>query len=96
MPRRPAGNHKVRESAGCTFRKHDFQLTENHIPVLAAGVPMSYDALRSQVEHLAQGIIIGKGRLVFGNLAELAIQSLDDICGVNDLPDLRRIVKEGA
>lgn len=57
---------------------------------------MPYDALRSQVEHLAQGIVIGKGRLVFGNLAELAIQSLDDICDVNNLPDLRRIVKEGA
>lgn len=57
---------------------------------------MPYDALRSQVEHLAQGIVIGKGRLVFGNLAELTVQSLDDIGGVNNLPDLRRIVEEGA
>ena len=56
---------------------------------------MPYDALRRQVEHLAQGIVIGKGRLVFGNLAELAIQALDDIGGINNLPDLWRIVEEG-
>ena len=57
---------------------------------------MPYDALRSQIKHFAQGIVIGKGRLVFGDLAELTVQPLDDIGGVNDLPDLRGIVKEGA
>ena len=96
MPRRPAGNNNARESAGGAVREHDLQLAENHIPVLAASVPVLYDALRGQVKHLAQGIVIGKGRLVLGDLSELAVQPFNDVCRVDDLPDLRRVFKEGA
>ena len=32
-----------------------------------------------QIEHLSQRIIVGEVRLVLGNLAELAVQALNDI-----------------
>ena len=96
MPRRPAGNNNTRGSDGSTVREHDLQLAEDHIPVLAAGVPVLYDALGGQVKHLAQGIVIGERWFVFGNLAELAVQPFDDVRRVNDPADLRRIVEEGA
>ena len=96
MPRQPAGNNSTRESAGGTVCEHDLQLAEDHVPILATGMPVLYDALRGQVKYLAQGIVIGKGRLVFGDLPELAIQPFDDVRGVNDFANLRRIVEEGA
>lgn len=55
------------------------------IPVLTLSMPVFYDALRA--EHPAQGIIIGKAELVFGNLLGLVvisgvifITSPEDIC----------------
>ena len=57
---------------------------------------MFYNAMRSQIKHLAQGTVLGEGRLGFSDLPTLAVQSLDNICGVNNLADLWRIVKDGA
>ena len=91
MPRWPAANNSTRGSVCSVVREQDLQLAEDHIPVLAAGVPVLYDALRSRVKHLVQGIIIGEERLVFSDLSELAVQPLNDVRRVSDPADLRRI-----
>lgn len=49
-----------------------------------------------QVEHFAQGIIAGKAGLVFGDLAELAVEPLNDISRIYDFPNLRGICEKGA
>ena len=48
-----------------------------------------------QVEHLAQGIVVGEAGLIFGDLTELAVQALDDVGRVYDFPNLGGICEEG-
>ena len=60
-------------STGGPLREHQLQLAEYQIPVLAAGVPVFHDPLRGQIQHPAQGIVIGKRRLVFRDLSELGL-----------------------
>jgi len=74
MPRRPAGKNNARKSAGRAVSEHDLQLAEHHVPVLAPGMPMLLNVLGGQIEHFAQGIVIGEGRLVLGDLPELTVE----------------------
>ena len=92
MPSRPPGNPIPRGSAHLAVSEHDVQLTEHHVPILAPGVPVLHDALGRQVEHPAQRIIVGKGRLVLCDLPELAVQALDDVRRVYDFPNLNGVL----
>ena len=76
---------EARGSANCPVGKHDLELGEDHVPVLAPGMPVLDDSLGSQIEHPAQGIIVGKAGLVFGDLAELAVEALG-IHGLDGYP----------
>ena len=58
----PAGKGECKGSARNPVGEHDFQLAEDHIPVLAPGVPVFHNSLGSQTEHPAQGIIVGEAR----------------------------------
>ena len=95
MPFQPPGNPNARGSAHLPVGKHDLQLTEHHVPILATGVPVLNDPLGCQVQHPPQGIIVGKGGLVLCNLTELPVQAFDNVRRVYDFPNLRRIFKEG-
>ena len=92
----PDGTLYRQESAGGTSGEHNLQLTEYQVPVLASGAPASRDALGGQVEHPAQGIIVGKAGLVFRDLTELAVEALNNIRRVYDFTNLGRIFIEGA
>ena len=59
-------------------------------------MPVLHDPLGRQVEHPAQRIVVGKGRFVFGDLPELAVQALDDVRRVYDLPNLHGVCEKGA
>lgn len=48
-----------------------------------------------QIEHFAQGIVVGKAGLVLCELAELAVQALNDIRRVYDFPNLGGICEKG-
>jgi len=72
------------------------QLAEDQVPVLAPGSPALRDALGGKVKHPAQGIIVNKAGLVFRDLPELAVEALDGVRRVYDLPNLWRIFIEGA
>ncbi len=91
----PAGT-KARDQLAARSANIRLQLAENQVPALAAGTPAFRDALGGQVEHPAQGIIVGKAGLVFRDLPELAVEALDDVRCVYDLPNLRRVFIKGA
>ena len=57
-------------------------------------MPVLHDPLRGQIQHPAQGIVIGKRWLVFRDLPKLAVQPLDNVRRAYDLTDLQRIFKE--
>ena len=95
MPARSAGNTISRGSACLAVGEHDLQLAENHVPILAPGVPMLDDPLRCQVQHPPQRIVVGERRLVLGDLPELPVQTLNDIRRVYDCI-LRRRTATGA
>ena len=74
-----AGTFYSQGLAGSTVGEYDFQLAEHQVPVLTFGTPALRNMLRGQIEHPAQGIIVGKAGLVFRNLPELAVKAFDDI-----------------
>jgi hypothetical protein len=55
-----------------------------------------HDPLGCQIEHPAQRVVIGEGRLVLGDLTELPVQPLDDVRRVYDFPNLLGVFKERA
>ena len=93
----PPWHTKTRESANGSVGEHDLQLAEHQIPVLTSGVPVLHDALRGQIQHPAQGIIVCEGGLIFfRDLPELAVQALDDVRRVYDFPNLHGVFEECA
>ena len=91
----PAGKPTAWESGNAAVGEHDLQLAQHHVPILTPCVPMLDDPLGRQVQHPPQRIVVGERRLVFGDLPELPVQTLDDVRRVYDFPNLRRIFKEG-
>lgn len=75
--------------------KHDCKSAEHHVPILAPSMPVLYNPLSRQIQHSAQRIIVGKGYLVLGDLAELQVQALNDIRRVNHFSNFLGILKEG-
>ncbi len=73
---------KDRGSVGNAFCKHKLQLAEHQVPVLTTGIPILLYPLGCEIEHPSQRIVIGKTRLVFGDLPELPVQSLNNVCRV--------------
>ena len=50
-------------SGGLAVLKHELELSQNHVPISTAGGPVFDNFPAGQVEHLAQGIIIGEAGL---------------------------------
>ncbi len=91
MPTWPSEQAKAKGSASGPVGEHELELAEDHVPVLAPGVPVLHDPLRGQIEHPAQRIVVGEAGFVLGDLSELAVEALDNVRRVYDLPDLGRI-----
>ena len=96
MPDWTPWHTRTRESANGSVGEHDLQLAEHQIPVLTSGVPVLHDALGGQIQHPAQRVIIREGGLIFRNLPELAVQALDDVRRVYDVPNLNGVFEECA
>ena len=79
---------------GLPTAKQDVQLANSLIPISTTCSPVFDNFRRCQIQHFAQGIIIGKGRLVLGDPPELPVKSLDDIGRIYDFPNLGWICKE--
>ena len=59
-------------SGGLAVLEHELELSQNHVPISTTGGPMLDNFPAGQIEHLAQGIIVGEAGLVLGDLPELA------------------------
>ena len=80
---------------GLTVLEHELELGQNHVLISTSGGSVFDNFSAGQVEHLAQGIIVGKAGLVLGDLAELSVETLNDIGRVYDFPDLGGICEKG-
>ena len=80
---------------GSPVAKQDVQLADDLIPISTTSSPVFDNFCRRQIQHFAQGIIIGKGRLVLSDPPELPVKSLNDIGCIYDFPNLRRICIKG-
>ena len=92
-----SGNTKVKPGSGrFAVLEHEPELSQNHVPISTTDGPVFDNFPAGQVEHFAQGIIAGEAGLILGDLAELAVQALDDIGRVYDFPNLGGICEKGA
>ena len=91
------GNAKGKPGSGSqAVLEHELELGQNHVPISTSGGPVLDNFPAGQIEHPAQGIVVGEAGLVFGDLAELTVQALNDIRRVYDFPNLERICEKGA
>jgi len=79
---------------GGPVAKQDIQLANDLIPISTTGSPVFDNFCRRQIQHFAQGIIFGKGRLVLGDPPKLSVKSFNDIGRIYDFPNLGWICKE--
>lgn len=47
-------------SGGLAVLEHELEMSQNHVPILASGDPVLDNFPAGQIEHLSQGIIVGK------------------------------------
>ena len=47
-------------SGGLAVLKHELELGQNHVPISTTGGPVFDNFPAGQVEHLAQGLIVGE------------------------------------
>ena len=68
----------------------------NLSPILAVPRPFLRDIHHGQIQHFQQAVIGGKHGFGFGHLAQLAVETLNGVGGVNQPPHLPRILEIGA
>ena len=90
------GNTKDKLGLGSlTVLEHEPELCQNHVPISTPGGPVFDNFPAGQIEHFAQGIVVGETGFGLGDLPELAVQALDDIGRVYDFPNLGGICEKG-
>ena len=82
--------------SGEPILEEDRQLSINLAPILTASRPLFGNVHHRQIKHLQQAVIRRKYRLGFCHLAELTVESLDGVRGVNQTSDLLRKFETGA
>ena len=65
-------------------------------PILPPSRPFPRNVHHGQIEHLEQAVVRGENGLRFRHLAELAVEALDGVGGVNQPPQLLRVLEIGA
>ena len=71
------------------------QLRVNSPQIFSTSCPFFCDIHHSQIQHFQQAIIRWEYRLSFGDLAQLAVEILNGIRGVNKCAHLLRILEIG-
>ena len=64
----------------------DRHLGVNHTPVLPPSGPLLRDIHHGQIQHFQQAVIGGKYGFGFGHLAQLAVETLNGVGGINQPP----------
>lgn len=91
LPNTPPGKGR---HAGFRVWEHGLELSEKDISISTSSDSALDNFPADQVEHLSQGIIAGEAGLVPGNLAELAVEALNDISRVYDFSEFREDMRK--
>jgi len=75
--------------------EEDRELKEHLPPVLDTAGPLPDNVHGRKVEHLQQCLIGREVALALRDLTKLTMVALDDVGGVDELADLRRLLEEG-
>lgn len=67
-----------------------------HAPVAASTGPLFRDIYHSQIQHFQQAVIGGENRFGLGHLAQLAVEPLNGVGGIDQPLDLLGILEIGA
>ena len=65
-------------------------------PVLASASPFPGNVHHGQVQHFQQAVIRGENGLCLGNLAQLAVETLNGVGGIDESADLLWVLEIGA
>lgn len=76
---------------GLPAPEHKLKLSENDISISTFGDPVFDNLPAGEIEHLMQRIIVGEAWLVLGDLAELAVESSNEIGHAIDFLEKERI-----
>ena len=79
---------------GHTLGKIDGHLGVDQAPVLPPSSPLFRNVHHSQIQHFQQAVIGGKDGLGLGHLAQLAVETLNGIGGVDQLGHLAQLAVE--
>ena len=71
------------------------QLGMDNAPIPALARPFFRDVHHRQIQHFQQAVIGREYRFRLGNLAQLAVEAFYGVCGINQRPNLLRILKIG-
>lgn len=91
----PVGEYPLSQVLTDTVWKENRQLKQHLSPVLNPTCPFANDIHRSQVKHLEQGFIARENTLALRDFSKLAMVTLDDVRGINELAKLRWILEKG-
>lgn len=69
------------------------KLGVNNTPITPFSCPLLGDVHHRQIQHFQQTVIGRKHGFRFGNLAQLAVETLYGVGGINQCPNLLRILK---
>ena len=68
----------------------------DHAPALPPAGPLFGNIHHGQIQHFQQAVISGEYRFGLGYLAQLAVEALNSIGGIDQPPDLLGILEVGA
>ena len=81
---------------GHALGKVDRHLGVNQAPILPSSGPFFRNVHHGQIQHFQQAVISGKHRFGLGHLAELAVETLNCVGGVDQPAYLLGILEVGA
>ena len=79
-----------------TLSEIDGHLGMDHTPVLAASGPFFGNVHHGQIQHFQQAVIGWEYRFCLGDLAKLAVESLNGVGGIDQPPYFLGILEIGA
>ena len=81
---------------GHTLGKLDGHLGVDQAPILPTSGPFFRNVHHGQIQHFQQAVISGKHQFGLGHLAELAVETLNGVGGVDQPAYLLGVLEVGA
>ena len=83
------------DGSGYHVAKTNHEIVENRSPISYGHGPFFGDVHGRQIEDFHQSVVGNEGTLRLCHLAQLTVEILNSIRGVDERPDLRRVLEHG-